>query len=126
MSKDLWINDSNALFRETEKEFIAVSCLTFITADRDKHIYSPSIHKIDKSKFHLEDINEIAEHMFNDKAKDMSLAQKVVYLSAFIGTCEDAPDADNNGLQVTFENGREATKSELKDILYSVAEKLNL
>lgn len=121
-----WKKQNKWFIKETDTEFKVVSCIGYRGIEKDNCIYGPSLHTIDKLNYPESSINEIAKEIFPETYNEMSLAEKIVYISAFMGTCTDLKDEDNERLWITFENEREASDEELQDKLWSIIEEYNL
>ena len=121
-----WKKDKGVFIKETNDEFIVVSCLTFVGAENNEHIYGPTLHKISKLHYPISSINEITNSIFGDKAKDMSLAEKIMYLSTFIGSCEDIEDNNGERIWFTFDDSRQGSDIEIEEKLISIIKELNL
>lgn len=121
-----WNKNKGVFIKETNDEFIVVSCLTFVGAENNEYMYGPTLHKISKLHYPISSVDEITNSIFGDKAKDMSLAEKIMYLSAFIGLCEDIKDDNGERIWFTFDNNRQSSDIEIEEKLYSIINELNL
>ena len=114
-----WKKDKGVFIKETNNEFIVVSCLTFVGAENNEH-------KINKLHYPISSIDEITNSVFGDKAKDMSLGEKIMYLSTFIGSCEDIEDNNGERIWFTFDDSRQGSDIEIEEKLFSIIKGLNL
>lgn len=121
-----WRKEDKWFIKETEQEFKVISCIGFISIENNDYSYSPALHTVSKLDYPESKINEIAYQMFLEKSNEMSLPEKIVYISAFIGNCEDLKDSNNNRLWITFDNNRQATDEELENKLLSIIKDFNL
>lgn len=121
-----WKKEGKLFIKETESEFLVISCLTFVGAENNSFVYGPTLHRINKINYPIKSINEIAQLMFEDKSKNMSLAEKIVYISAFMETCEDINDNNGERIWFSFDNGKEASEVELEEKLLSMIKEFNL
>lgn len=121
-----WKKDKGIFIKETNNEFIVVSCLTFVGAENSEYMYGPTLHKINKLHYPISSIDEITNSVFGDKAKDMSLGEKIMYLSAFIGSCEDIEDNNGERIWFTFNDNKQGSDIEIEEKLLSIIKELNL
>ena len=117
-----WKKDKTMFIKETDNEFKVVSCLTFVGIENNDYIYLPAVHTVNKSYYSVDTINEIVNRAFGSKADDMTLSEKIVYLSTLIGSCEDL----EGGIQIAFKDNREASSIELEEKILSLIAELNL
>lgn len=121
-----WKKDKGIFIKETDTEFIVVTCLTFVGAENNEYMYGPTLHKINKLHYPISSIDEITKSILGNKAEDMSLAEKIMYLSAFIGLCEDIEDENSERIWFTFDNNRQGSDIEIEEKLFSIIKELNL
>ena len=123
-----WIRvEESIFFKETETEYVLISAILLVSIDKNKHIYGPSIHRFDKSKFTLKDFDDFGNCMFGEKSRDISLYQKMIFMSAFTECCEDMVDSNGDRISFTFgDEKRKASYEELGDKFLSLIAEFNL
>lgn len=121
-----WKKDGKLFIKETENEFLVISCITFSGVEKNSFLYGPVLHRINKIHYPEKSINNIAIFMFENNSENMSLSEKIVAISAVMETCEDIKDDNNERIWISFDNGKEASDIELEEKLSSLIKELNL